>query len=330
MIEPQHPKLAIVEQCRLIGISRSAYYGPLKGESPLNLSLMRLIDQQFLDTPWYGSRQMARYLRRLGHVVGRKRVRRLMAKTGLEPIYQRPRTTVPHPEHKIWPYLLRNLTIDRPDQVWCADITYIPMRRGFLYLVAIMDWATRRVLAWRLSNSMEVEFCLEALEEAPSRKARGPIRSPGDLQHRPGKPVHEPPLHRAVDRRRREDLHGRPRPLARQCLHRAAMAVVEVRMRLPQCLRNRHRSPCRDRQVVDLLQRRTPAFGARWQNTRGSPHGQRRHQIGGVTEPRTKLIRAANLSGKQRPPLCGGWQSRRGLAASRRRRCRQRAADQRR
>jgi len=175
MIEPQHPKLAIIEQCALIGISRSAYYGPLKGESPLNLSLMRLIDQQFLDTPWYGSRQMARYLRRLGHVVGRKRVRRLMAKMGLEPIYQRPRTTVPHPEHKIWPYLLRNLTIDRPDQVWCADITYIPMRRGFLYLVAIMDWATRRVLAWRLSNSMEVEFCLEALEEAMARYGRPEI-----------------------------------------------------------------------------------------------------------------------------------------------------------
>jgi putative transposase len=175
MIEPQHPKLAIIEQCALIGISRSAYYGPLKGESPLNLSLMLLIDQQFLDTPWYGSRQMARYLRRLGHVVGRKRVRRLMAKMGLQPIYQRPRTTVPHPEHKIWPYLLRNLTIDRPDQVWCADITYIPMRRGFLYLVAIMDWATRRVLAWRLSNSMEVEFCLEALEEAMARYGRPEI-----------------------------------------------------------------------------------------------------------------------------------------------------------
>jgi putative transposase len=175
MIEPQHPKLAIVEQCALIGISRSAYYGPLKGESPLNLSLMRLIDQQFLDTPWYGSRQMARYLRRLGHVVGRKRVRRLMAKMGLEPFYQRPRTTVPHPEHKIWPHLLRSLTIDRPDQVWCADITYIPMRRGFLYLVAIMDWATRRVLAWRLSNSMEVEFCLEALEEAMARYGRPEI-----------------------------------------------------------------------------------------------------------------------------------------------------------
>ena len=96
---------------------------------------------------------MARHLRRQGHVVGRKRVRRLMAKMGLAAVYQRPRTTVPHPEHRKWPYLLRGVVIDRPDQVWCADITYIPMRRGFLYLVAVMDWASRRVLSWRLSNS---------------------------------------------------------------------------------------------------------------------------------------------------------------------------------
>jgi putative transposase len=136
---------------------------------------MRGIDEQFLATPWYGSRQMARHLRRQGYVVGRKRVRRLMAKMGLAAVYQRPRTTVPHPEHKIWPYLLRNLAIDRPNQVWCADITYIPMRRGFLYLVAVMDWATRKVLAWRLSNTMDVEFCLEALEAAMTRYGRPEI-----------------------------------------------------------------------------------------------------------------------------------------------------------
>ena len=141
MIDPQHPGLPIARQCTLIGISRSAFYAPTKGESPINLALMRLIDAQFLETPWYGSRQMARHLRRQGHCVGRKRVRRLMAKMGLVPIYQKPRTTVPHPEHRKWPYLLRNLVIDRPDKVWCADITYIPMRRGFLYLVAIMERA---------------------------------------------------------------------------------------------------------------------------------------------------------------------------------------------
>ena len=169
MIEPEHPKLSIARQCKLASISRSGFYYRPAGETPLNLELMRLIDAQFLETPWYGARQMARHLRREGYTIGRKRVRRLMAKMGLVPIYQRPRTTVPHPDHRVYPYLLRDLVIDRPKQVWCADLTYIPMRRGFLYLVAIMDWATRKVLAWRVSNTMDVEFCLEALEEALAR-----------------------------------------------------------------------------------------------------------------------------------------------------------------
>ena len=169
MIEPAHPQLPIVRQCELASISRSGFYYRPAGETMLNLTLMRLIDEQFLVTPWYGSRQMARHLRREGYTVGRKRVRRLMARMGLSPIYQRPRTTVPHPMHQIYPYLLREMLIDRPNQVWCADITYIPMRRGFLYLVAVMDWSTRRVLSWRVSNTMDVEFCIEALEEALAR-----------------------------------------------------------------------------------------------------------------------------------------------------------------
>ncbi|WP_407920728.1 IS3 family transposase [Frigidibacter oleivorans] len=175
MIEPRHPVLSITRQCALIGISRSAWYGPAKAESPLNLALMKLIDAQFMETPFYGSRQMARHLRNQGYCVGRKRVRRLMARMGLRAVYQRPRTTVPHPEHRKYPYLLRDLVIERPDHVWCADITYIPMRRGFLYLVAIMDWATRRVLSWRLSNTMDTEFCIEALEEAFRRHGRPEI-----------------------------------------------------------------------------------------------------------------------------------------------------------
>ena len=169
MIEPEHPKLSVVRQCDLVSISRSGFYYQPAGETPLNLMLMRLIDVQFLETPWYGSRQMARHLRREGYMVGRKRIRRLMARMGLEPIYQRPRTTVPHPDHQVYPYLLRELVIDRANQVWCADITYIPMRRGFLYLVAVMDWSTRKVLSWRVSNTMDVEFCIEALEEALNR-----------------------------------------------------------------------------------------------------------------------------------------------------------------
>jgi len=175
MVDPAHPKLPVSRQCALVGISRSAFYAPTKGESPLNLSLMRVIDAQFLETPWYGSRQMARHLRRQGHVVGRRRVRPLMAKMGLSAVYQKPRTTVPHPEHRTWPYLLRNMVIDRPDQVWCADITYIPMRRGFFTLVAIMGWASRRVLSWRLSNTMDADFCIEALEEAMARHGRPEI-----------------------------------------------------------------------------------------------------------------------------------------------------------
>ena len=166
LIEPGHGQLSVVRQCELVSIGRSSFYYQPVGETAENLALMRLIDAQFLETPWYGSRQMARHLRRDGHEVGRKRVRRLMAVMGLVPIYQRPRTTVLHPEHRIYPYLLRGLVVDRPNQVWCADITYIPMRRGFLYLVAVMDWATRKVLAWRVSNTMDVAFCIEALREA--------------------------------------------------------------------------------------------------------------------------------------------------------------------
>ena len=127
---------------------------------------MRLIDEQYLKTPFYGSGQLARHLRREGYCVGRHRIRRLMRLMGIEAIYQAPRTSDPHPEHKVYPYLLRGLEIPRPNQVWCTDITYIPMGRGFLYLVAIMDWYSRKVLSWRLSNTMDTSFCLEALEEA--------------------------------------------------------------------------------------------------------------------------------------------------------------------
>lgn len=175
MIEPNHPTLPITHQCALVGISRSAFYGGPRLESAENLALMQAIDQQFMETPWYGSRQMARHLRRHGHAVGRKRMRRLMARMGLAAVYQRPRTTVRHPQHRVWPYLLRGLVIDRADQVWCADITYIPMRRGFLYLVAVMDWFSRRVLAWRLSNTMDADFCIEALKEAMARFGRPAI-----------------------------------------------------------------------------------------------------------------------------------------------------------
>jgi putative transposase len=175
MIDPSHPKLSIFRQCALVSISRASFYRRPAGESAENLRLMRLIDEQFLETPWYGSRQMARHLRRHGWRLGRQRVRRLMGKMGLAPIYQKPHTSDPHPHHKVYPYLLRGLGIDRADQVWCADITFIPMRRGFLYLVAIMDWTSRKVLAWRLSNTMDTDFCVAALDEALARYGRPEI-----------------------------------------------------------------------------------------------------------------------------------------------------------
>ena len=169
MINPNHPRLSIVRQCALVRIARSSHYHTGRGESPLNLDLMRLIDEQYMSTPWYGTRQMARHLRRQGYTVGRKRIQRLMRQMGLRAIYRKPRTSQPHPEHRIYPYLLRDVRIDRPNQVWCADVTYIPMRRGFQYLVAVMDWATRTVLAWRLSNTLDSDFCTEAVEEALAR-----------------------------------------------------------------------------------------------------------------------------------------------------------------
>lgn len=175
MIRRDHPELSLSRQCQLVSISRSSFYYTPKGESPGNLALMRRIDELFLKHPFYGSRQMVRQLRRAGVRVGRHRVRRLMRLMGLEAIYQAPRTSTPHPEHRVYPYLLKGLAIDRPDRVWCADITYIPVSRGFLYLVAIMDWATRHVLAWRLSNTLDATFCVEALNDALARYGKPEI-----------------------------------------------------------------------------------------------------------------------------------------------------------
>ena len=158
--------LSISRQCSLLSISRSNYYYIHATESDLNLKLMSLIDRHFLDHPYFGARQMASFLRRQGFCVSRKRVRRLMKKMCLNAIYQKPNTSKSCPDHKIYPYLLRNMEIDKPNQVWCTDITYIAMPKGFMYLVAIMDWHSRRVLSWRVSNTMEADFCVEALEEA--------------------------------------------------------------------------------------------------------------------------------------------------------------------
>jgi putative transposase len=165
-VDLEHPELSIRRQCELLGLARSSLYYQPVGESEENIELMRLMDEQHLLRPFFGSRDMTEWLKRKGHRVNRKRIRRLMRLMRLEAVYPKPRTTQRHPRHKIFPYLLRDLQITEVDQVWATDITYVPMRRGFMYLVAIMDWFSRYVISWRLSNSLDIGFCMECLEEA--------------------------------------------------------------------------------------------------------------------------------------------------------------------
>lgn len=158
--------LSVAEQCGLAGLARSTYYYEPVGESEANLKLMRVIDELYLKRPFYGSPRMTDWLGDLGWVVNEKRVARLMRVMGLQAVLPGPHTSRRHREHRVYPYLLRELNIQRPNQVWCSDITYVPMRRGFLYLVVVMDWYSRYVLAWELSNTLEVLFCIEALTRA--------------------------------------------------------------------------------------------------------------------------------------------------------------------
>ena len=168
MIDRTH-NLPVVRQCEILELARStAYYTP-KPTSPEDLALMRRIDELHLDYPFAGSRMLRDLLHNAGQPVGRKRVRRLMRQMRIEALYRKPNTSRRHAAHPIYPYLLRTLNIERPNHVWATDITYIPMRRGFVYLVAIVDWYSRRVLAWRLSNTLTTDFCIEALEEAITR-----------------------------------------------------------------------------------------------------------------------------------------------------------------
>jgi putative transposase len=165
MIESDH-RLPIVRQAQILALSRSSVYYQPQPSPETDLALMRRIDELHLELPFAGSRMLRDLLRQDGFFVGRKHVATLMRKMGIEALYQKPKTTRRHPQHPVFPYLLRKLAITRPNHVWAADITYIPMARGFVYLVAIVDWATRRVLAWRLSNSLGADFCIEALREA--------------------------------------------------------------------------------------------------------------------------------------------------------------------
>jgi putative transposase len=166
LIEPGHPELSIRKQCDLLGLNRSSLYYQPVGIDGYTLLLMRLIDEQYTRTPFYGVPKMTAWLRRQGHLVNRKRVRRLMRLLGLSAIYPKPKLSQPNSQHKVYPYLLRGVRIKRVNQVWGTDITYVRLYHGFIYLTAIMDWLSRFVLAWAISNTLEVDFCIAALERA--------------------------------------------------------------------------------------------------------------------------------------------------------------------
>jgi putative transposase len=168
-VEPGHADISLARQCELIGLNRSSYYYQGVEVDDLTLGLMRLLDEQYTRTPFYGVLRMTAYLRRLGHGVNPKRVRRLLRLMGLGAVYPKPNTSQAHPGHKIYPYLLRGVDIDRPHQVWSSDITYIRLRRGFVYLMAVIDWFSRYVLDWSISTTLEADFCVETLERVLSR-----------------------------------------------------------------------------------------------------------------------------------------------------------------
>jgi putative transposase len=174
-LDRDHPDLSVRRQCAMLGVARSGVYRKPSPANDTDLALMRRIDALHTERPFLGSRRIARMLGEDGLPINRKRVRRLMRLMGIEALGPKPRTTKPAPGHKIYPYLLRDMTIDRPNQVWAADITYIPIGCGFLYLVAVIDWASRAVLSWRLSNTMDASFCVAALEEALAQYGRPEI-----------------------------------------------------------------------------------------------------------------------------------------------------------
>jgi putative transposase len=202
MIDREHD-LPLLRQAAALGLSRSSVYSRPRAVSVDDLALMRRIDELHLTYPFAGSRMLYGLLRGEGIAIGRRHVRTLMRRMGIEALYRRPRATKPAPGHKIYPYLLRDLEIARPNQVWAMDITYIPMARGFVYLAVVVDWFSRRALSWRVSITLEEDFCVEALEEALSKHSKA-----GDRQYRPGLAVYGRGLHRPARPTRNRDQHG--------------------------------------------------------------------------------------------------------------------------
>ena len=226
MIRKENTKLSLTRQCKLLKISRSSIYYTPVGVNAETLKLMHEIDRVFTKYPFFGSRQIAAYLPQSGFSAGRHRVRRLMNIMGLQAIYKGPNTSKKHPQQRIYPYLLRKLAISWPNQVWCSDITYIPVKNGCLCLVAIMDWAARKLLTWRPSNTLDARFCVEALEEAISQYGKLEIMNTDQGSQ------YTPELDHNFDGSQNQNINGWQGPLSGPHLYRTAVAVVETGGRL--------------------------------------------------------------------------------------------------
>jgi len=248
MIDRGH-ELPIARQAKALNLSRGSVYYLPRPVPASDLALMRRMDELHLEFPFAGSRMLRDLLNAEGITIGRRHVATLMKRMDITALYRRPNTSKPAPGHKVYPYLLRNLAVTRPNQVWAMDITYIPMARGFVYLAAVVDWFSRRVLAWRVSITLEAEFCIEAVTEA-----LGPPWKAGDLQLRPRQPIHQRRLHRTAVGARHRHQHGRSRRLARQRLRRAAVAIGQIRGGLPARLRQRFGRARLDRMLPRSLQ----------------------------------------------------------------------------
>ena len=249
MVERPGKDLSVRRQYALLSVARSGVYRPKPVVGADDLAVMRRIDELHLGLPFYGSRRMTFELNKEGRGLNRKRVRRLMRAMGIEALVPRPGTSKAAPGHKIYPYLLRGLNIVEPNHVWAADVTYIPMACGFLYLVAIIDWASRAVLAWRLSNTNDA-----SVSRGGAGGGAAPVRKAADIQYRSGLHLHRRGFRRQARGGRRRDFDGRTRPLHGQHLHRTAVALDQVRRGASESLRRRPRGAGRHRFLDDLLQ----------------------------------------------------------------------------
>jgi len=248
MIDKGH-LLSLTRQARLLDLSRSSLYYQPAGTSDEDLALMAAIDEIHLELPFYGARRIKDELHARAFVVGRGHTSTLMRRMGMTALYPKRKLSNPAPGHKVYPYLLRGMDIKAAGEVWCADVTYLPMARGFCYLTAVMDWASRRVLSFRLSNTLDASFCIEALEEALDR-----YEAPEIFNTDQGLPVHLGGIHGPAQLPWHRHQHGRPGPLAGQRLHRAAVEGREIRGGVPQGIREHSRGSSRTRDLLRLLQ----------------------------------------------------------------------------